>query len=46
VLSCLAKNPDERPQSAADVEKALLAVQAEAWTEDSARQWWMKHRPG
>jgi serine/threonine-protein kinase len=46
VLSCLAKNPAERPQSAAAVEKALLAVQAEAWTEDNARQWWMKHRPG
>ena len=45
VLSCLAKNPLERPQTAADLGKALLAVETEPWTEDKARDWWAKHQP-
>jgi serine/threonine-protein kinase len=45
VLSCLAKNPAQRPQTAADLGRAMLAVETEAWTEDNARQWWMKHQP-
>jgi serine/threonine protein kinase len=45
VLSCLAKNPAQRPQSVADLGRAMLAVETEAWTEDSARQWWTKHQP-
>ncbi|HSR92021.1 MAG TPA: serine/threonine-protein kinase [Gemmatimonadales bacterium] len=45
VLSCLAKSPAERPQSAADLGKALLAVETEPWSEDKAREWWAKHQP-
>jgi eukaryotic-like serine/threonine-protein kinase len=40
VLSCLAKRPEERPQSAAELGRRLAAVDVEAWTEDQAQQWW------
>ena len=47
VLTCLAKDPDDRPASA-----ALLARQLEecgrtagTWTNDRALQWWRMHAP-
>ena len=40
VLNCLAKKPEERPQSAAEVERRLAAIDVEPWTADDARQWW------
>jgi serine/threonine-protein kinase len=46
VLSCLAKDPAERPQTARELSCRLAAVEgAHAWTEDRARDWWVRHQP-
>jgi serine/threonine-protein kinase len=45
VLSCLAKEPAHRPQSARELSLRLAAVEgATAWTEERAREWWATHR--
>ena len=44
VLSCLAKNPDERPATAAKLSHALRALDVEPWSEEQATEWWaMNH---
>jgi serine/threonine-protein kinase len=44
VLRCLAKDPRQRPQSAAEVVLALDAQRLEKpWTEARARDWWHEH---
>ncbi len=46
VLSCLAKEPAERPQTARELSRRLAEVEgAGAWTEDRARDWWGQHQP-
>jgi eukaryotic-like serine/threonine-protein kinase len=45
VLSCLARNPEERPRRAADLSRALAAVRVEPWTDEQAAQWWNTNRP-
>lgn len=46
VLSCLAKDPLERPQTAKDLARRLAAVPgADGWTDDRARDWWAAYRP-
>ena len=40
VLACLAKRPDDRPSSAADLERSLAAVNVEPWTQEQAEAWW------
>jgi serine/threonine-protein kinase len=41
VLSCLAKAPGERPQTAKELARLLSALPgANAWTQDRAREWW------
>ena len=46
VLHCLAKDPDQRPQSAEDLlamtERCALCA---TWSRTAARQWWHSHLP-
>lgn len=46
VLSCLAKDPAKRPQSARELSLRLADVDgANEWTQERARDWWMTHQP-
>jgi serine/threonine-protein kinase len=40
VLRLLAKRPDDRPASAAELAGALADIELPAWTEHDAEQWW------
>ncbi len=45
LLSCLAKRPGERPESAQAIVKALAQCGAfGAWTQQLAKRWWSEHR--
>jgi serine/threonine-protein kinase len=46
VLSCLAKDPTNRPQSAKELSLRLSEVEgASSWTQDRAREWWVTNQP-
>ena len=46
VLSCLAKDPDNRPQTSRELRRMLSACEVpEPWTRERAQQWWELHRP-
>ena len=40
VLDCLAKDPEDRPESAAALDRRLARIAVEPWTDELARQWW------
>jgi len=44
VLACLAKKPEERPQSAVDLRKRLEACRVEPWDAEKAADFWRTHR--
>jgi len=42
--SCLAKDPDARPQTARDLSRRLAEIDgARNWNDDRAREWWATH---
>ena len=43
ILSCLAKDPDERPESAARLAEMLRACECGSWTTDEAHFWWEEY---
>ena len=45
VLACLAKKPEDRPASAAELSLALGSVAGEPWGESEAEEWWGTHAP-
>jgi eukaryotic-like serine/threonine-protein kinase len=46
ILSCLAKLPEERPQSAAELSRLLAdAVPDAVWSDERAHRWWERHHP-
>jgi tRNA A-37 threonylcarbamoyl transferase component Bud32 len=44
VLSCLAKKPEDRPHSAAELDRRLAALDVEPWTGSQAKAWWATQR--
>ncbi len=46
LLRCLAKAPDDRPQTASALCNALVGIQTtRAWTHERAEAWWQQHVP-
>ena len=45
VLACLAKEPDRRPQSAAELLRLLEACAVAPWNSENAQAWWQRHQP-
>lgn len=43
VLACVAKQPEQRPASAAELNRALGTVAVEPWGEEQAAAWWQSH---
>jgi serine/threonine-protein kinase len=46
ILRCLAKRPDQRPQSALELKRLLGAISnVPEWTQESAERWWQTYLP-
>jgi eukaryotic-like serine/threonine-protein kinase len=45
VLACLAKKPEDRPQSAAELDRELGDIHKEPWSQEEAQRWWRQHQP-
>jgi serine/threonine-protein kinase len=45
VLACLAKRPEERVQSADELDRMLADIDVAPWGEEEATRWWTMHQP-
>jgi tRNA A-37 threonylcarbamoyl transferase component Bud32 len=47
ILACLSKHPDQRPRSAGELGRRLIAAipESERWNAERAEHWWLRHRP-
>jgi eukaryotic-like serine/threonine-protein kinase len=45
VLRCLAKRREDRPSSAAELDRLLAEIEVEPWSEEDATRWWRQHQP-
>ena len=45
ILACLAKEPDNRPGSALQLERMLGEIELQPWSEEEATRWWRTHQP-
>jgi eukaryotic-like serine/threonine-protein kinase len=46
ILACLQKDPENRPQSASEIDRMLASVPlSNAWTDEHAERWWREHPP-
>jgi serine/threonine-protein kinase len=46
VMQCLAKSPDDRPQTARALSDMIGALEiAGKWTEERKQEWWHKYAP-
>jgi len=45
VLACLAKRPEDRPQTATELDRMLAEIEIEPWSEEEATHWWRMHQP-
>jgi eukaryotic-like serine/threonine-protein kinase len=43
VLACLEKQPERRPQTAAELQRRLDACAVTPWDAEQARAWWLRH---
>jgi serine/threonine-protein kinase len=45
IMDCLAKDPADRPQTAAELGARLSRCECRDWTRSDAREWWDTHLP-